>query len=152
MPVITPGGRPAYVVNVEVILHRDGRWLLIRRGAEAHAAGTLAGPGGKVEADGELAGILEATGRREVFEEIGVDLAGVRFSYVDSTLFASDDGDPVINVVLAAPLPPNAQPYPASPEEVAELLWLTLDEALAHPDCPPWTRRTLSSAAAMLAA
>ena len=148
MAVRTPANRPAYVVNVEVFLHRDGRWLLIRRGAEAHAAGTLAGPGGKVEADGELPDVLEETGRREILEEIGVDLAGVPFSYVHSSLFTSDDGDPVVNVVLAAPLPPDAQPYAASPEEVAELLWLTLDEAVAHPACPPWTRRSLEHAAA----
>ncbi|GIH60533.1 hypothetical protein [Microbispora siamensis] len=54
---LTRGGRPAFVVNVEVFLERDGRWLLIRRGAkEAHAPGMLAGVGGKVEADGEAEG------------------------------------------------------------------------------------------------
>ncbi|GIH22176.1 hypothetical protein Aph01nite_04860 [Acrocarpospora phusangensis] len=46
----TGAGRPAFVVNIEVFLERDGRWLLIRRGEkEAHAPGTLAGIGGKVE-------------------------------------------------------------------------------------------------------
>ncbi|NUO56778.1 MAG: NUDIX domain-containing protein, partial [Hamadaea sp.] len=138
----TQAGRPAYVVNVEVVLHRDGRWLLIRRGNEGHAAGTLAGPGGKVETDGFLPGVLEATGRREVLEEIGLDLDGVPMAYVGNSLFVSDDGDTVVNVVFAAEVPPGAEPYAASPEEVAEILWLTTEEALAHPACPPWTRRT----------
>jgi len=151
MIVQTPAGRPAYVVNVEVVLHRDGRWLLIRRGEEAHAAGTLAGPGGKVEDEAETVGVLEATGRREVLEEIGVDLDGVPMAYVGSSLFRSDDGDPVVNVVLAAAVPAGAEPYAAAPDEVAEILWLTTEEALAHPACPPWTQRTLSQAAAMLA-
>ncbi|MEV7965135.1 hypothetical protein AB0O34_04040 [Sphaerisporangium sp. NPDC088356] len=31
-PCATRAGRAAFVVNVEVFLHRDGRWLLIRRG------------------------------------------------------------------------------------------------------------------------
>lgn len=151
MPVITSGGRPAYVVNVEVFLHRDGRWLLIRRGAEMHAPGTLAGPGGKVEVEGEVPGVLEETGRREVLEEVGVDLTGTSFSYVDSARFVTDDGDPVVNVILAAPLPAGAQPDAASPDEVAGVVWVTLDEALADPDCPPWTRRSLTRAHRLLA-
>ncbi|MEV0270559.1 NUDIX domain-containing protein [Hamadaea sp. NPDC050747] len=152
MIATTQAGRPAYVVNVEVVLHRDGRWLLIRRGNEGHAAGTLAGPGGKVETDGFLPGVLEATGRREVLEEIGLDLDGVPMAYVGNSLFVSDDGDAVVNVVFAAEVPPGAEPYAASPEEVAEILWLTTEEALAHPACPPWTRRTLTEATARVAA
>ena len=59
------------MVNVEVFLERDGRWLLIRRGEqEAHAPGVLSGVGGKVEADGIRAAVLEETARREVAEEV----------------------------------------------------------------------------------
>lgn len=62
---VTRGGRPAFVVNVEVFLERDGRWLLIRRGdQEAHAPGVLSGVGGKVEADGVGAAVLEETAGR----------------------------------------------------------------------------------------
>ncbi|NUR73032.1 MAG: NUDIX domain-containing protein [Hamadaea sp.] len=146
----TKAGRPAYVVNVEVVPHRDGRWLLIRRGNEGHAAGTLAGPGGKVEDDGFVPGILEATGRREVLEEIGLDLDGVPMAYVGNSLFVSDDGDTVVNVVFTAEVPPGVEPYAASPDEVAEILWLTTEEAVAHPACPLWTRRTLLQAAVTL--
>jgi len=67
-------------VNVEVFLERDGRWLLLQRGTqETHAPGVLAGVGGKVEIDGAGAGadVLEETARREVTEEIGVDLTEV---------------------------------------------------------------------------
>jgi 8-oxo-dGTP diphosphatase len=144
LPSFTAGGRPAFVVNVEVFLHRDGRWLLIRRGAkEAHAPGTLAGVGGKVEADVEGADVLERCARREVAEEIGVDLTGVRFAYVESALFVSDDGDPVVNVVFSAPLPDGAEPVAASADEVAGFVWLTTDEAAADANCPPWTRRAI---------
>ncbi|WP_214415090.1 hypothetical protein [Sphaerisporangium fuscum] len=55
------------MVNVEVFLERDGRRLLIRRGSgEAHAAGLLAGVGGKAETDGAGIDVLEETARREV--------------------------------------------------------------------------------------
>lgn len=100
---LTRGGRPAFVVNVEVFLERDGRWLLIRRGRqEAHAPGTLAGVGGKVETEGAGLDVLEETARREVAEEIGVDLTAAPLSYVESGFFVTDDGDPVVNVVFRA--------------------------------------------------
>jgi 8-oxo-dGTP diphosphatase len=136
-----------YVVNVEVYLHRDDRWLLIRRGEqEEHAPGILGGPGGKVEQTGFLTDILEETARREVLEEVGVDLTGVAFSYVESTLFTADNGALVINVVLAAALPAGAEPYAASLDEVAGLQWLTAEEALGDAKCPEWTGRALARA------
>jgi 8-oxo-dGTP diphosphatase len=144
----TKGGRPAFVVNVEVFLQRDGRWLLIERGKqEAHAPGTLAGVGGKVEVNGAGVDVLEATARREVAEEIGVDIMGVELSYVESGFFATDDGDPVINVVFRAEMPPHAQPMAASAEEVEGLVWLTAHEAEVNPNCPPWVLRSLRRAA-----
>ena len=149
----TPGGRPAFVVNVEVFLHRDGRWLLIKRGAEEkHAPGSLAGVGGKAEVTdpADVPNILEATARREVAEEIGVDISGVTLTYVESGYFTSDDGDPVINITFAGPLPADARPFAASPEEVAGIVWLTAAEAEADPACPPWTLRALRRAEPLL--
>ncbi|SEG79034.1 8-oxo-dGTP diphosphatase [Nonomuraea solani] len=141
----TQAGRPAFVVNVEVLLRRNGRFLLIRRGAqEAHAPGMLAGVGGKVEADGTGLDVLEETARREVAEEIGVDLSGVELGYVESGFFVTDDGDPVINVVFQGELPASAEPVAVSAEEVAGFVWLTPDEAGA--DCPPWLSRSLRRA------
>ncbi|MGC5014273.1 NUDIX hydrolase [Streptosporangium sp. DT93] len=143
-PCTTEGGRPAFVVNVEVFLSRGDRLLLIRRGArEAHAPGTLAGVGGKVETEGAGADVLEETARREVLEEVGVDLTGVELTYAGSGFFVTDDGDPVINVVFSGPMPDHGRPAAASPEEVAEVIWLTVAEAGADPACPPWLLRTL---------
>ncbi|WP_049557121.1 NUDIX hydrolase [Nonomuraea sp. SBT364] len=144
--VITANGRPAFVVNVEVFLRRDGRWLLIRRGAaEEHAPGTLAGVGGKVETDGAGERVLEETARREVKEEIGVDVG--ELTYGSSSFFVTDDGDPVVNVVFRAELPGGAEPVAVSPDEVAGFVWVTLDEAEADPGCPPWVLRGLRSVA-----
>jgi 8-oxo-dGTP diphosphatase len=143
---VTRGGRPAYVVNVEIFLQRerDGRWLLIKRGeGEAHAPGVLSGIGGKVEGDGIGAAVLEETARREVSEEVGVDITGVGLSYVESAFFVTDDGDPVINVVFSGSLPADARPFAAAAEEVAGLVWLTLAEAEEDPNCPPWILRTM---------
>ncbi|WP_144124981.1 NUDIX hydrolase [Catellatospora sichuanensis] len=150
---LTTGGRPAFVVNVEVHLHQDGRWLLIRRSEqEAHAAGLLSGVGGKAEpGTGEMTDILEETARREVAEEIAVDLTGVPLTYVESSLFTADDGDLVVNVVFAADLPADARPVVAAPDEVAAIQLMTVEEAEDDPKCPYWISRSLRRAAAALA-
>lgn len=133
-----------FVVNVEVFLRRGDRCLLIRRGeGMANAAGMLAGVGGKVEAEQFEQDVFVETGRREVAEEVGVDLTGIPLSYVESSFFVAHDGVPVVNVVFTGELPPGAEPYAASPEEVAEVLWLTAAEAAKHPKCPVWTRQSL---------
>ncbi len=147
--VRTPAGRPAYVVVVELFLYRGDQWLLIRRSmTETHGPGQLAGIGGKVEIAGaDVPGVLEATVWREVLEEVGVDLTGLALMYVASNFFTSDDGDPMVNIVFTGELPAAVSPYPAAPDEVDEVLWLTLDEALAEPSCPPWIRRSLRQSA-----
>jgi 8-oxo-dGTP diphosphatase len=134
-----------YVVNVEAALVRDDRYLLIVRGAnESHAPGMLALPGGKVEQAGDAISILEATLRRELREEVGVE-ADDHLIYVDSTAFVTDDGQPVIDVVfLCSYRAGDARPVVS--EEVAQVVWMTAAEVLADPLTPPWTRRSIEMA------
>ncbi|WP_181786127.1 NUDIX hydrolase [Streptomyces phytophilus] len=146
-----------YVVNVCVALLRGEQWLLIVRHPDlGHAGGTLAVPGGKVETTAGAApgasadDVLEATARREVAEEVGVDLTGVPLHYAESAFFVSDTGNPVVNVLFAAHLPATAAPYPAAPAEVSEVLWRTRPEVEADAGCPPWTVQNIRRAAAAL--
>ena len=46
--------------------------------------------GGHVEADAPAAGVLEETGRREVAEEVGLDLTGVPLTYLESEYFVTE--------------------------------------------------------------
>ncbi len=141
--------RFAFVVNVCVALRRDGRWLLIVRHPDLpHAGGTLSVPGGKVEGDALGDDVLEETARREVAEEVGVDLKGAELRYAESGFFVTDTGQRVVNVVFAADLPEGAAPYPAAPLEVSEIRWLTPDEARSQ--CPPWTVSHIERAEAVL--
>lgn len=140
-----------YLVNVDVALRRDETWLLIVRGlGEEHAAGTLSLVGGTVDADSRGGDVITDTGRREVLEEIGVDLDGVELAYADSTFFVSDTGSPVINVVLAGELPEGAEPVIASPQEVADIRWERVGALETDPACPPWTLRSVRLATAAL--
>ena len=84
-----------------MLVHRDGAWLLSVRapGGRRTPRDALGLVGGHVEADAPAAGVLEATGRRELVEEVGLDLTGVPLTYLESEYFvterrrASGDGD-----------------------------------------------------------
>ncbi|MGH8877973.1 MAG: NUDIX domain-containing protein [Stackebrandtia sp.] len=135
-------------VNVEVALCRGGTWLLIERGHSlANAPGMLAFPGGRVEADSAVDSILEITARRELAEEVGLDLDGVELRYVRSEFFVGDDGNRYIGTTFTGELPAGREPRIASAEEVEAIHWLTPEAARAHPKCPEWTAAGLAAAA-----
>lgn len=149
--------RGAFVVNVCVVLHRDGRWLLTVRGPHtAHAPNTIGLVGGHLEPTPVIANaepalleenVLENNARREVLEETGVDLAGVALAYLGSETFRSDVGHPVVVVTFVAEVPAGVEARMTAPDELSGVGWWTLDELAADPRCPPWTLRLCRQAA-----
>lgn len=133
-----------YVVNVEVIICREGQYLtIIRSENEEHAPGTLSFPGGKVEDAGITQDILEETARREAEEEAGVTVS--ELAYVESKSFRADDGNEVIDIVFLAKYL-SGEPIPGDPEEVESLTWLTAEEIRHHPKSPEWTVDSITRA------
>lgn len=125
-----------FIVNPEGAIWRDGRYLMVVRGAaEEHAAGTLSFIGGGVEAADQGDGILENTVRREIREEVGIDVAEV--SYVLSRSFVVGDQTPVAYMLFLC-LYRAGEVQISDPGEVADALWLAPDAILQHPNCPPW--------------
>ena len=154
--------RVGVVVTVCVALHREGRWLLTVRGQQAdHAPNSIGLVGGHLESPtlinsgGEPALLeahtLENNARREVLEETGIELTGVDLAYLDSELFRSDGGHPVLAVTFVAEVPAGAEPRVTAPEELSDVGWWTMPELEADPRCPPWTLRLCADAAALLA-
>lgn len=134
-----------YVVNVEGVIFWDGRYLLIVRGTEEdHAPGGMAPPGGKVEGAGSAANILEATLRREIAEEVGLEVHD-EMEYLESNAFIADDGDPVVDVVFLCRYKAGMAAA-ADPAEVAGVRWMTADEIRSHPEIAPWTRQSIELA------
>jgi ADP-ribose pyrophosphatase YjhB (NUDIX family) len=134
-----------YIVNVEAAVVREQKYLLIVPGAhEVHAAGMLSLPGGKVEPDGANVAILEVTLRRELREEVGVEVED-GLVYVDSTAFVADDGQPVINIVFLC-RHRAGEARPVASDEVAQVVWMIAAEVLADPRTPPWLRRSVELA------
>ncbi|MFD1513745.1 NUDIX hydrolase [Halomarina rubra] len=135
---------PAYLVNVDAVVVRDGEYLLVERSPdEEHAAGELGFPGGTTDGDDEGPDVLEATVRREVREEVGVELA-TTMAYVQSNAFESDTGEGVVNVVFLCRY--ERGEVSVDPTEVAEVHWLTAEAVANHPETPAYTRQQLELA------
>ena len=125
-----------YIVNVEGAIAKDGRYLMVVRGAEEYAPGGLALPGGKVEGAGISDDVLEDTLRREIREEVGLEVHD-EMTYLRSSAFLAE-GDPVVDVVFLCRWQ-SGEAIAADPAEVAAVRWMTAAEAIAHPETPPWT-------------
>ncbi|MEU8621227.1 NUDIX domain-containing protein [Streptomyces sp. NPDC048623] len=137
-------------INVDVALHDGDDWILIVRSEkEEHAAGMLSLVGGTFDETNPVSEALEATARREVAEEIGVELTGP-LQYVESTFFVSDSGDRVLNVVFMSPLG-DQKPVVKAPDEVAAVVTRTLAELEADAACPAWTKQSIRAAQALRA-
>ncbi len=136
-----------HIVNVEGAIVRDGYYLLVVRGSgETHAAGLLSLVGGKVEEAGNTTNILEDTLRREIREEIGVEVSDM--IYVQSTSFVSDDNEAVVDVIFLCRWL-DGEPTILEPEEVADIRWMTANEILTNPDMPDWTQNSVRRAEKM---
>jgi 8-oxo-dGTP diphosphatase len=131
----------SFVVNVEIVVVRDDRYLMIVRGdGEDFGAGWLTFPGGKLDWDEAQPDALEATARRELLEEVGVDLVPP-VTYVESHTFAVGEIK-VLDVVFVARAG-EGEPSIRDPAEVAGLAWLSGDEIMADSRVQPWTHESL---------
>lgn len=137
-----------FAVNVEGAIHRDGKWLLIKRSEkEEHAGGTLSLVGGQCEIEGPSSDILERTLKREIFEEVGCEVSHLK--YVNSSSFTTDSGIHVVDIVFLCHHQ-SVEPYPKSTDEVDEVLWMTTQEMLAHAELPIYLKTNIKLADSML--
>ena len=128
-----------YAVTVCVMISRGDSWLLVVRAPGVGYAPNLIGMiGGHVDLTSPAADVLEMTARREVMEEVGLDLAGVPLTYLESEFFVTAGGERQITVTFSAPAPPDVEPFVNAPDELTEVGWWTLDDLEADPRCPPW--------------
>lgn len=83
-------------------------------------------------------GVLEDTARREAYEEVGLDLAEVPLTYLESEFFTTDAGVGQVTVAFLVTAPPDQEPVVADPAELTAVGWWTPDEAGDDDRCPPW--------------
>ncbi|WP_137791603.1 NUDIX domain-containing protein [Bacillus sp. E(2018)] len=137
-----------FIVNVGGAIHRNGKWLLIHRSEkEEHAGGTLSLVGGKCEIEGVSSDILERTLKREILEEVGIEIADLK--YVNSSSFVTESEINVIDIVFLCHHK-SGEPYAKSREEVNEVIWMTTTEILAHTNSPAFLKENIRLADKML--
>jgi 8-oxo-dGTP pyrophosphatase MutT (NUDIX family) len=132
-----------YIVNVEGAVVKDGQYLMVVRGEQEFAPGGLNFPGGKVEGVSSLDDVLEETLRREIAEEVGLEVQR-EMAYVRSSAFVTE-GDQVVDVVFLCRYKAGTA-VAADPAEVAAVRWMAAAEAITHPETPPWTKLSLELA------
>jgi 8-oxo-dGTP diphosphatase len=131
-----------FIVNVEGAVFKDDKWLIIKRSEkEEHAGGMLSLVGGKVDLEGNSQDILERTVKREIMEEVDVDITE-NVSYVHNTSFVTDKGEHVINIVFLCEYA-KGDAKPNCPDEVADVFWMTYDEVLSHPNMAIWPKDSI---------
>lgn len=134
-----------FVINVEGAVFRGNRWLFIKRSMkEEHAGGQLSLVGGTVDHEGFSSDILERTLRRELFEEVGIEVKE-EIQYVRNTSFVTDSGTQVVDIVFLCEIE-KGDPYPKSLDEVDEVLWLTTEEILSLEDTPDFLKDNIKAA------
>ena len=133
-----------FFVNVEGAIYKDNKWLLIRRSEkEEHAGGQLSLVGGTVEQEGHTTDILERTLKREVREEVGVEVDNL--IYVNSSTFVTGANEHVVDIVFLCQYI-GGEAYAKSTDEVDEVLWLTTEEIMSDPSLPSYLKHNLKLA------
>ena len=136
---------PAFVVVAEGAVVRDGRYLMIVRGLnETQAPGMLAFPGGKVERTDGPDQVLEQAVRREIAEEVGLEIDQETL-YLESASFTMDTGEPAVWVVFLCRYRGTGEPVSES-HEVDTAGWMTVPEIVTHPRAPDWMPATIDRA------
>jgi len=118
--------------------------MIVRGEDETHAPGALSFVGGKVEDAEVAADILEVTLRREILEEVGLEVDN-QMEYLYSSAFVTDAGEPVVDIVFLCRYK-SGTPKIFDKGEVAAIHWMTAEDLLADDSIPPWIKRSVQSA------
>ncbi|TFD92937.1 NUDIX domain-containing protein [Jeotgalibacillus sp. R-1-5s-1] len=133
-----------FVLNVEAAIYKDDKWLMIRRSEkEEHAGGGLAFVGGQVDQEGFSYDILERSLKREVFEEVGIEVEVEQ--YVNSSSFVTDKGEHVVDIVFLCRYV-SGEAFAKSVDEVDDVYWLTQEELMEQTGLPDFLMRNLEMA------
>jgi 8-oxo-dGTP diphosphatase len=135
-----------YLNIVEVAIEHDEKFLIIKRPEGKHAGGLLAFPGGKVEEIDEQNewDILRLAAKREVLEEVGLDLKD-DLKYITNNYFvgSSNVAAHVIDTIFHCKIEKTDLTINSSAREVPEYYWLTAEEINNASNAPAWLKKSV---------
>ncbi len=132
-----------YIVGVEGAIYREGKYLLIRRSKyDGYALRVVALVGGKVEGYQITTDILEETLKREIKEEVGVEVED-KLHYVESQAFVINEEIPVIYVVF---LCNHKSREPQALDEVWQVFWMSYEEVEKDHNISRYVKESLDKA------
>lgn len=113
------------IVLVSGVIEKKGKLLIAQRSYdEVQAPGKWSIPGGKVEVEGESLDILESTLKREIKEEVGIEIKE-NPTYLRSSSFIRTDDSPVVGILyLCRWKSGKAQAL----EDSIEVDWINIDD------------------------
>jgi len=107
-------------VGLGVFVFKDGKFLMLKR-AGKHAPGTWSVPGGWQEF-GET---FEQTSRREIAEEVGLEIGNVRFGALTNNFFPEENIHSVSVMTISDWV--SGQEAILEPDKCTELRWVDFD-------------------------
>jgi (d)CTP diphosphatase len=130
-PTPAPSARRRGVI---AIASRAGRFLAIRRGPTVAAGGTICFPGGHIEpGEAEAEAVV-----RECLEEVAAQVAAVACVWRSVSPWGTDLAWWKATLLDDRRLVPH-------PVEVSEILWLSAEEMIDHPELLPGNRPFLEA-------
>jgi len=134
-----------FIVNVEAAIFKEDRWLIIERSIkEEHAGGLHSLVGGKVEIEGNSEDILDRTVKREIYEEVGINIKD-NLEYIHSTTFVTDLNEHVVDIVFLCEYD-SGEAYTKSPNEVENVYWMNSNEIMSHSKSPIYLKESIRRA------
>lgn len=129
-----------YLVIVECAIECKGKFLIIRRPEGKHAGGLLSFAGGKVDEEDEknTFDVLRTAVRREISEELGLDLIN-NLTYITSEYFVDSSGISLINNLFHYKYDVMPDVTPCE-REVPWFGWMTKEEIHAAENSPEWLK------------
>ena len=134
-----------FLVGAECIIEYQNRFLIIKRPPGKLGEGLLAFPGGTVETkDGdEQSDILRTAVKREVLEEVGIDLKDP-VEYLTSSYFIDGKERPVVHTLFYCKLVTTSPHVTPLLSEVPEHYWMTQQEVNQASNAPEWIKKYLT--------
>jgi ADP-ribose pyrophosphatase YjhB (NUDIX family) len=126
-----------HILLVLGVVEKDGTYLLARRASgDPQAGGKWSFPGGKLDLEiGDK--VIELTLRKEMKEEVGIEIRD-DIEFVSDDAFVRVSGHHVVSFFfLCRYQSGEAQPL----EGQEEVRWLSIEEMVALPDLPEYTKK-----------